>query len=158
MKQCRDCGEMKKLYEFHKNTSHKDGRVNQCSQCHSDYCREKRNVTCEDCGEGYYKRNKYVSCPHCLKPKKVCTRCKKRKYITQFYKNANAQDGRQSTCATCRASKQKLKGPWCETGYCVFYATCRARIKDRTFDPYCFVEGKYHGLYVQEYETAGVAG
>ena len=151
MKRCRDCGEMKDLHEFHKNVSHKAGRVNQCRSCHSEYCRRVRNVTCEDCGEGWYKRNKYASCPHCEKPKKTCTRCKGRKYITQFYKNANAKDGRQAICCTCRAKKQEVKTPWCEAGYCVFYDTCHARIKDVTFDPYCSIESKYHDFYVKEY-------
>ena len=151
MKRCSDCGVPKKLDDYHRSASHKDGRTSQCKVCHSAYCKRKRNVTCEDCGVEYYKRNRYASCPHCLKPKKVCAKCKKRKYITQFYKNVNAKDGRQSTCVLCRASKQEVRNSYCDEHGCVYFKTCKDRVKDRTFDPYCFVTSKYHGLYEQEY-------
>jgi hypothetical protein len=36
---------------------------------------------------------------------------------------------------------------------CVFLAECRDNIWRKTFDPYCFVDAKYHGLYVAEYST-----
>ncbi len=151
MKRCSDCGELKPLDDYHRSSSHKDGHTSQCKVCHSAYCKRKRSVTCEDCGTEYYKRNKYATCPHCEKPKKTCNRCKKRKYITQFYKNANAKDGRQSVCVTCRAIKQ-MKG--CDSR-CVFYDTCHDNIKRMDFDPLCFVTSEYHGLYEKEYELCG---
>jgi hypothetical protein len=39
---------------------------------------------------------------------------------------------------------------------CPFLAECRDNIWHETFDPYCFVGGKYHGLYVAEYQRRGV--
>ena len=150
MKRCRDCGESKPIKHFHKSASHKDGRSNQCSQCHTEYCRRIRNVTCEDCGEGYYKRKKITPCPHCANPKKNCTKCGKRKPLSMFYRNGNSADGRQSRCITCRVDNYGTI-PQCTN--CAFSDTCNARKKDMDFDPYCFVESKYHDLYLQEYET-----
>jgi hypothetical protein len=34
---------------------------------------------------------------------------------------------------------------------CVFRAECKHNIWKASFDPYCFVDAKYHGLYVAEY-------
>ncbi len=154
MKRCSDCNELKPLDDYHRSSANKDGHTSQCKPCHLAYCRLKRSVTCEDCGVEYYKRNKYAFCPHCDKPRKTCTECGKTKLITQFYNNKNAKDGRQSVCLMCRA--RTVKDPRCERRCCVFYDTCKVNIKRMSFDPYCFVESKYHGLYQQEYETAGV--
>ncbi len=163
MKRCRDCGDSKPLTHFHKNNSYKDGLTRNCKSCRSDDYYRLTHSTCKDCGKDVYKKNKDLPCPFCSKPKKVCDKCGELKLLSKFHLNRGAKDGRQSNCIVCRVrrkQKVKVKDPYCEAGHCVFYDTCDARIKDRTFGPYCFVSSKYHGLYQQEYdrrETAGVA-
>ena len=150
MKRCSDSNTLKPLDDYHRSSVSKDGHTSQCKPCHLAYCKRKRSVTCEDCGVEYYKRNRYSFCPHCDKPRKTCTECGKTKLLSQFYCNKNAKDGRQSVCLVCRTDLNLSKVS-CRTDRCVFHATCRVRIKDMNFDPYCFVTSRYHGLYQQEY-------
>ena len=128
MKRCRDCGDSKPIKHFHKNVSHKDGHNNTCSDCHTKYCRKKRNVKV-----------------------KTCTRCGKEKPMTKFHRMNSAQDGRQTRCMLCRANSKDAIPYGCDK--CAFLTTCRHNIRLMSFDPYCFVSSKDHGLYQQEYGT-----
>jgi hypothetical protein len=42
-----------------------------------------------------------------MRKKKRCVRCKKKKFLDEFYKNLSRRDGRQSHCAECHRTYMK---------------------------------------------------
>lgn len=81
---------------------------------------------------------------------KKCSKCGETKSLTKFHKDRGAKDGRQRICILCRRMNSHDVIPYgCEK--CAFLPECKANIKRRTFDPYCFVTSKYYELYKAEY-------
>jgi len=110
-----------------------------------------------------------------------CRKCGETKPITEYHKQGRLARGQQAyvwMCKECvnarsrerywdrkdndeapveepKPPKQNTVSKWarCEPEGCVFFDTCRAQIRMATFDPYCFVESRYHGLFVAEYSV-----
>ena len=94
---------------------------------------------------------------------KTCSKCKQELTLDKFYKRSNGSaDGRNGICKACTEDawgRDTKEDGWLMTALgstyacerCAFEATCKNNIWRKTFDPYCFVEGKYHSFYVAEY-------
>ena len=84
---------------------------------------------------------------------KRCNKCGKMKRLSKFHKNKVSPDGRKYTCSMCISENYYLGSGVNGCRNCVFLRECRHNIRLKTFDPYCFVTARYHGLYQAEYRT-----
>ena len=98
---------------------------------------------------------------------KRCNSCHKMKPLTEFYIRPAAKDRRYATCKLCKGKRDRkryneTKGTrdggvtqvHCEN--CAFLRECKDQVWQRSFDPYCFVTARYHGLYQAEYRQEEV--
>ncbi len=95
---------------------------------------------------------------------KRCSKCERELPLSEFYNRKTCIDGKAGQCKACWEDAWGREG-WqmspissvygCEK--CVFKPECKNNIWLESFDPYCFVEGKYYGLYVAEYARQEVA-
>jgi hypothetical protein len=89
---------------------------------------------------------------------KRCSKCERELSESEFYNRKACTDGKAGQCKACwedawgREGWEMITVPTAvHCDYCPFEAECKHNIWKRSFDPYCFVEAKYHGLYVREY-------
>ncbi len=92
---------------------------------------------------------------------KRCSKCQRELSSDDFYNRQNgAADGKQGICKTCWEDAWGSE-TWTMSVIpstygcpkCVFEPECKHNIWVKTFDPYCFVEGKYHDFYLKVYGT-----
>ena len=96
---------------------------------------------------------------------KACRVCKKNKPLKDYYIRTTAPDGRYTTCIQCQRKRDRknylknrvkrdadIKMVSCDI--CVFLRECKDQIHRRDFEPYCFIDAKYHDLYCQEYKSS----
>ena len=93
---CRRCKLSKKLSQFHADRTAKNGHRGECKNCSS-----VRRIE-------YKQRMKELNAPPVTEQdeeeeqaKKVCTRCKKEKYVSEFHRDRAKPSGYRSTCKVC---------------------------------------------------------
>ena len=90
---------------------------------------------------------------------KVCSKCKEELPHSMFYQRVANRDNLTGQCKRCfenawgRESWEMLKVAPRYQCNCVFRPECINNIKvgRKDWQPYCFVQAPYHGLYVKEY-------
>ena len=89
---CTKCKKRKKLSEFHKNKSMKDGYHYNCKLC-------RKTITA---------RKKYLKKLNLLKRGfKECYQCHKVKILSDFYKTSESKDGLDYNCKSCQRKNSK---------------------------------------------------
>ena len=100
MKQCTKCKKRKDKSEFGKNRSCKDGLSSRCKECNAEYSR-KRYEKNKNRGPAKYlryeKRHRVVDG---VKQKR-CSKCKRWKAESDFYKRRSNKDGLAVRCKEC---------------------------------------------------------
>jgi hypothetical protein len=96
---CRRCKVSKKLSQFHIDRTAKNGHRGECRDCSSkrrmEYKQRMKELHAQTMPEQNDEQNDEEQ------PKKVCTRCKKEKYISEFHRDRAKPSGYRSTCKTC---------------------------------------------------------
>ncbi len=99
MKRCTNCKQRKDKNEFHKNAKARDGLTSWCKKCQNEYerkCyRKVRKVVRE-----YYRYEESHRTINGVKQKR-CTKCKKWKEESEFYKQPNSKAGLRYWCKKC---------------------------------------------------------
>jgi hypothetical protein len=112
MKQCTKCKKWKNESKFGKNSKSKDGLRYWCKDCVRAYMREGYKKE----GKGlkqYYRYEERHRVVDGVKQKR-CSRCKKWKAESDFYKSRSYKDGLQFLCKACsnkatnKARKKRL--------------------------------------------------
>ena len=99
MKRCTKCKKLKSKSEFSKNRKNKDGLRFWCKKCEREYKRRyyrKNRGGVKKCLR-YEERHRIVS----RVKQKRCSRCKKWKAESEFYKDRLRKDGLQFLCKKC---------------------------------------------------------
>lgn len=99
MKTCIRCKETKKISDFYKEKTNKDGLRGECKLC--GYLRRKQTFV-----------SKAKQKPIVKDGYKICCVCKSEKLKSEFYNNSGTFDGLTSQCIVCRkiiASERKEK-------------------------------------------------
>jgi hypothetical protein len=100
MKRCSKCKKSKDESEFYRKPRHKDGLSYWCRKCESEYSRNK-----------YYKKRggrsrKYLSYEERHRvvkgvPEKRCSRCRKWRPESRYYRKSKHKDGLAIWCKEC---------------------------------------------------------
>ncbi len=99
MKQCTKCKKWKDKSKFGKDGKSKDGLRYWCKECNSQYYRER----CEREGREPKRYRKYEDRHRVLGgvKQKRCSKCKKWKAESEFYKKRRHKDGLAAWCKDC---------------------------------------------------------
>jgi len=99
MKRCTRCKKLKDDSEFYKKLNHKDGLSYWCRKCESEYARERYNRNRKRSRRyfGYEERHRVVDG---VKQKR-CSRCKKWRAESTFYRKSKHKDGLAVWCKEC---------------------------------------------------------
>ncbi len=118
-KRCSRCGEDKPLGEFYRRNADTDKLSSLCKACTraAQMYRDKGVKRCSVCGQvksredfcPYSRTGKLMSvCRVCMEvarseiaQTKECSRCGKRRHISEFYADASRPDGRKCCCKEC---------------------------------------------------------
>lgn len=92
---CKNCSEIKPLYEFYKSKNYKSGYNSSCKTCTNERCKR------------YYETLSTEE--NNIPEQKTCTRCEKTKQITEFNKNKRMKDGHSIYCKDCSRSYENAK-------------------------------------------------
>ena len=106
MKQCSKCKKRKDESEFHKNNKHKNGLNTRCKKCTRDYARNRYRKAKGSVKKyhRYEERHRVVDGVE----QKKCSKCKKWKAESDFYKRRRHNDGLAVCCKEC-ADKASIK-------------------------------------------------
>lgn len=107
LKRCTKCKRWKEISEFCRDRTRKDGLKIYCNSCNSSYalkCYQNNKKSVRDYLR-YEERHRAI---RGIK-KKLCSRCKKWKYYSDFYKNRRANDGLSVSCKECESKRTKHK-------------------------------------------------
>lgn len=91
-KVCGKCKGNKRLWDFGKNKTRRDGLADLCRQCHAGYGQAN-------------KANKIVNVR--INGNKRCNKCQSAKHVSEFYHDATRKDGRTNYCKSCRSNLDK---------------------------------------------------
>ena len=99
MKQCTKCEKLKDESEFYRKSRNKDGLSYWCRECESDYARRRYN-------RGGRRLKKYLRYEERHRvvggvKEKRCSRCKKWRPESRFYKRIRHKDGLAVWCKEC---------------------------------------------------------
>jgi hypothetical protein len=99
-KRCNKCEKWKDESEFARHRYSKDGLSHVCKECKRVYAREHNNK------EGKGLKNKYYIYGECHRvvegvKQKLCTKCKRWKAESDFYKELRCKDGLRYVCKEC---------------------------------------------------------
>lgn len=99
MKQCTKCKKWKDESEFGKDSKSKDGLRHWCKKCNSQYYRER----CEREGREPKRYHRYEERHRVVGgvKEKRCSKCKKWKAESEFYKKRRHKDGLAVWCKEC---------------------------------------------------------
>jgi len=98
-KRCSKCKKWKDKSKFGKDRSHKDGLGYDCKDCVRVDNRERYKKE----GKGLKTYYRYEECHRVVDEvkQKRCSRCKRWKTESEFYKNRSCKDGLHSQCKAC---------------------------------------------------------
>jgi hypothetical protein len=98
-KLCRNCRKWKSENQYYKEPRTKDGLKSWCKDCVLKYQRERNRKI----GKGLKTLRRYEECHRVVSgvKQKKCTRCKRWKTESEFYKNIRNKDGLQFPCKAC---------------------------------------------------------
>jgi hypothetical protein len=99
MKQCTRCKKRKDESEFSKKRKHKDGLSYWCKKCESEYARERYNREGRP-SKRYYRFQERHRIVKRVKQKR-CSRCRKWKPQSEFYRKHRHKDGLAVWCKQC---------------------------------------------------------
>lgn len=89
-KQCKKCGEIKPLKEFHKNKGTRDGHVSTCKTCRmSEQVRERKAST--------------------ISGLRRCGTCGETKTLGMFVPDTSKPNSRKNTCRDCRNANDRQR-------------------------------------------------
>lgn len=103
LKRCTKCKRWKEESEFNKDRARKDGLKIYCKGCNNAYAlkRLRKNKKSVRDYLRYEDRHRVI---HGFK-EKLCSRCKKWKYYSEFYKNRRSKDGLSFGCKECEKKR-----------------------------------------------------
>jgi len=98
-KRCTKCKKWKGENQYYKEPRTKDGLGSWCKDCNLEYLRERNRKM----GKGLKTLHRYEECHRVVSggKQKKCTRCKRWKAESGFYKHIRNKDGLQITCKAC---------------------------------------------------------
>ncbi len=99
MKRCSKCKKWKDEIQFGKDSKSKDGLRDWCRQCECEYSR-KRYRKNKGAVKKYYSYKDLHRVAEGVKQKR-CSRCKKWKAESQYYKHLRHKDGLAVWCKEC---------------------------------------------------------
>jgi hypothetical protein len=99
MKKCTKCKKRKDESEFYRNGRSKDGLGSWCKDCERAYARKRYRKD----GKGLKKYYRYEERHRVVDQvkQKRCSRCKRWKADSQFYKKRRHKDGLAAWCKEC---------------------------------------------------------
>ena len=98
MKTCRRCRSVKPLEAFYRLKTEADGRQLWCRECHRttfEAARRARGV--RPAVQARAERRAYA-----MSPTRICIRCKREKFRTEFHRSAFTPSGYNNICRACR--------------------------------------------------------
>jgi len=107
LKRCTKCKRWKEVSEFNKDRARKDGLKIYCKSCNSLYAIRLRRKSKKPVRDylRYEDRHRVIR----GFKEKLCSRCKKWKYYSEFYKNSRAKDGLTVWCKECERKRAESK-------------------------------------------------
>ena len=108
-KRCTICKKWKDESEFCKNRGSRDGLQWQCKKCKSEYARKRY----EQSRKGARRNLRYEDSHRVVNgvKQKLCSKCRRWKSESEFYKDRSAKDGLMYRCKKCsyKPSKSRKK-------------------------------------------------
>jgi hypothetical protein len=103
LKRCTKCKRWKQVREFNKDRARKDGLKVYCKSCNIAYATKLYRHNKKPVRDylRYEERHRVI---RGIK-EKLCSRCKKWKYHSEFYKNRRSKDGLSSRCKDCERER-----------------------------------------------------
>ena len=107
LKRCTKCKKWKEESEFSKDRARKDGLKIYCKGCNNAYALKhlRKNKKAVRDYLRYEERHRVIR----GFKEKLCSRCKKWKYYSDFYKNRGSKDGLSSRCRECERERVGYK-------------------------------------------------
>jgi hypothetical protein len=107
LKRCTKCKRWKEVSEFNKDRARKDGLKVYCKGCNNSYALKRRRKNKKPIRDylRYEDRHRVIR----GFKEKLCSRCKKWKYYSEFHKNCRSKDGLSCGCKECERERVGYK-------------------------------------------------
>ena len=149
LKRCTKCKRWKELAEFNRDGARKDGLKVYCKSCNNSYVLRRRRKNKKPIRENLrYEDRHRVNRGF---KEKLCSRCKKWKRYSEFYKSVSTNDGLSCGCRECYKNKSSKKYLRFEDRHRVVDGVrqkyCRKCKKWKNEDKFYKDKGKKDGLH-----------